>query len=253
MHFTAVIPARMASTRLPGKPLIMINNKTLIQRVYEAVRKTNLFNEVFIATDNIEIFEHVKSFNADVVMTSEKHSSGTDRIYECISKLKQTKSYHTDVIVNIQGDEPFISQAELSPLIKIFDDNEIEVASLMHKIDAIEDITNQNNVKVVIDSFSNAIYFSRSVIPFNRDSDIYVEYYKHIGVYAYTYNALERFINLKKGVLENIEKLEQLRFIENNIKIKMILSSYKGIGIDTQDDLLEAERIIKEIECIKTV
>ncbi|MCK9330041.1 MAG: 3-deoxy-manno-octulosonate cytidylyltransferase [Candidatus Cloacimonetes bacterium] len=246
MHITAIIPARMSSTRLPGKPLIKIHNKTLIQRVYEAVKKTKLFDEIFIATDSEEIFNHINTLNAKAVMTSINHNSGTDRVYECLNNLKKDTNFKTDLIINVQGDEPFISKKELQPLISVFKDNNVVVASLMYQIEDRDEISNPNNVKVVINSDNDAIYFSRSVIPFNRDSTDKVKYYKHIGVYAYRPEALKTFINLNQSILENIEKLEQLRFIENNIPIKMILTDYKGIGIDTPQDLKNANMLISD-------
>lgn len=244
MKTTAIIPSRMASTRLPGKPLLMISGKTLIQRVYESVSNTGLFNEIVIATDDENILKHCKDLNAKVIMTSTEHQSGTDRIYECLNKL----DFETDLIINVQGDEPFITKAPLKDLISVFNDKSINIASLMYEIKDISEIQNPNNVKVITDSKGKAIYFSRSVIPYNRDNDSNLKYFKHIGVYAYTPEMLKTFVNLPKSNLESIEKLEQLRFIENGYPIRMVATDYKGIGIDTPEDLEKANMILKNIQ-----
>jgi 3-deoxy-manno-octulosonate cytidylyltransferase (CMP-KDO synthetase) len=242
----AIIPARFASVRLPAKPLRLIAGKSLIHRVYDAVQNTGLFDRVIVATDHVDIYQHVHTFHAEVVMTSIEHQSGTDRIAECVDKFKIEKN---SVIVNVQGDEPFISYEPLKHLIETFNDTTVECASLMHTIEDSIVIHNPNNVKVVVDNFSNAIYFSRSVIPFNRDNgnDIDMQmYYQHIGVYAYRPELLLKFVRLPMGHLERIEKLEQLRLLENGHKIRMVLTDYTGIGIDTEDDLRVAELKIME-------
>ncbi len=232
-----VIPARFASTRFPGKPLVSLANKPIIQHVYEAVQALNL--PVIIATDNEIIEKRVKEFGAECVLTSEKHQSGSDRIAEVV------KERDFDLIINVQGDEPFIKTEPLAELIQAFEDKSISVASLMHKLDSIADINNPNNVKVVCGRNNHALYFSRSPIPFNRDNISGVSYYKHVGVYAYTKEALLEFVNLPMGKLEEIEKLEQLRFLENGYKIKMIETNYRGIGIDTPEDLIKAEESLR--------
>jgi len=234
MHKTAIIPSRLGSTRLPNKALIQIEGKSLIQRVYEAVARTHLFDRVTIATDHEDIYNHVKSFNAEVMMTSVSHQSGTDRVEECARNIT------TDLIVNIQGDEPFITKEPLELLINVFNDSDVQIASLMNVFDNNDDVLNPNNVKVITDINSYAIYFSRSVIPHNRDLSNDVIYYKHIGVYAFKPEALKLFVSLPVSNLEQIEKLEQLRLIENGYKIKMVLTDYKGIGIDTPEDLEKA-------------
>ena len=232
MHITAIIPARYASTRLPGKPLIKISGKTLIQHVFEAVVNTNLFHRIIIATDNIDIYNHAIKINAETIMTSERHLSGTDRIEEA------ARNINTDLIINVQGDEPFITKEPLINLIEVFKDNNITTASLM-TFGNKNEINNPNIVKVVCDNNSNALYFSRSVIPFNRDSVDEAVFYRHIGVYAYRPEILKMFVKLPTGKLENLEKLEQLRLLENGYKIRMVLTDYKGIGIDTPEDLLQ--------------
>lgn len=233
-----VIPARFASTRFPGKPLVNLANKPIIQHVYEAVKGLNL--PIIIATDNEIIAKRVKEFGADCVLTSETHQSGSDRIAEVVKELDY------DLIINVQGDEPFIQIQPLKELILAFEDKSISLASLMHKLDSPEEINNPNNVKVVCGINNQALYFSRSPIPFNRDNYADVRYFKHVGVYAYTKKALLEFVNLPMGNLEKIEKLEQLRFLENGYKIKMVETTYKAIGIDTPEDLLEAEKFINK-------
>ncbi len=232
-----VIPARFASSRFPGKPLVHLGNKPIIQHVYEAVQKLGL--PVIVATDNEMIFKAVKSFGANVEMTSDKHQSGSDRIAEVVEKLDY------DVIINVQGDEPFIQIEPLKELLQAFEDKTVDVASLMHKIDSKDEITNPNNVKVVCSKEGYALYFSRCPIPFNRDKIDAVDYYKHIGVYAYRKSALMDFIKLPMSKLEGIEKLEQLRFLENNYRIKMVKTNYKAIGIDTPEDLVKAEEYLQ--------
>jgi len=237
MQIVAVIPARYASTRLPAKPLTLIAGKTLIQRVYEAVEQTALFHRVIIATDHNDIYNHCQSFKAEVKMTSPLHASGTDRMHEAVQGIE------ADIVVNIQGDEPFITREPLQALIDVFADANVNCASLMHIFAILEDVKNPNNVKVITDNKSNAIYFSRSPIPYNMANDEVV-YHKHIGVYAYRPETLDQFVRLPKGRLETIERLEQLRLLENGIDIKMVLTDYVSIGIDTPDDVLQAEKLL---------
>ncbi|MBI9032040.1 3-deoxy-manno-octulosonate cytidylyltransferase [bacterium] len=232
-----VIPARFASTRFPGKPLVNLANKPIIQHVYEAVKDLNL--PIIIATDNEMIAARVKEFGAECRLTSADHQSGTDRIAEVVQNLDY------DLIINVQGDEPFIKIEPLKELIKAFNDPSVSVASLMHKLHSPSDINNPNNVKVVCGNQEQALYFSRSPIPFNRDKNSNVTYFKHIGVYAYTKQALLEFVKLPMGKLEEVEKLEQLRFLENGYKIKMVETDYRGIGIDTPEDLEKANLEIK--------
>ena len=227
----AVIPARFASFRFPGKPLAMLGNKPLIQQVYDSATQTDLFDKIIVATDDNRIFDKVGQFGGDVVLTSKHHKSGTDRIAEVCTNLE------AEIIVNIQGDEPFISKEPLQKLISVFDEPTVQVASLMHK--SMEEIENPNIVKVVCDNNNFALYFSRSPIPFIRT--LQPEFFKHIGVYAFRREALFKFIQFTMGKLEQIEKLEQLRFLENGIKIKMVETSFQGIGIDTPEDLKKAE------------
>ena len=239
MKIAAIIPARYNSTRFPGKPLAILGKNPIIQHVYERTKNSGIFDEIIVATDDQRIFDAVENFGGKVVFTSPKHKSGTDRVAEVCSKLD------CDIIVNIQGDEPFILEKPLLKLISVFENKEIEVASLMHKIQ--KNVNNPNNVKVVCDKDNFALYFSRAAIPFPRDSEATkISYYKHIGVYAFRKEILMRFVQLPVGKLERIEKLEQLRLLENGIKIKMVETDYRGIGIDTPADLREAEKILKK-------
>ncbi len=235
MKTIAVIPARYASTRFPGKPLVLLQNKPIIQHVYKAVKATGLFDQIIIATDDLRIRDCALGFGAEVKMTSAEHQSGSDRIAEVIRDLD------VDVIVNIQGDEPFITKEPLQKMIEAFSNASVSVASVMHKMDNQVDIENPNNVKVVVNLQGDALYFSRSVIPYNRDKIANIQYYKHIGVYAYRKQVLLDYVKMPVSFLEKVEKLEQLRFLEAGYKIRMVLSEYKGIGIDTPEDLLAAE------------
>ncbi len=235
MKVIAIIPARFDSTRFPGKPLIKLGNKYIIQHVYEQAKKSNLFEEVIVGTDDQRIFEAVDGFGGKVTLTSKKHKSGTDRVAEVCSKMLYCKD--ADVIVNVQGDEPFITEEPLKKLIDAFTDKSVQVASLMHELS--KDIENPNIVKVVCDENDNALNFSR--IP---KSESQLINYKHIGVYAFRRKTLFEFVKLPESKMEKIEKLEQLRLLENGYKIRMVLTSYKGIGIDTPQDLEKAEKLL---------
>jgi len=234
MKFVAVIPARWQSSRFPGKPLALLNNKPIIQHVYENVLNSGLFDQVIIATDSQKILDAVHAFGGNAQMTSTEHRSGTDRVAEVCQNLD------FDIVVNIQGDEPFISLLPLKQLTDAFSDPQVKIASLMHLLTG--KIDDNNQVKVVCDNQGNALYFSRSVIPYNRDYNPDTYYYGHVGVYAFRKESLFKFIDLPPAKLENIEKLEQLRLLENGIKIKMIETKYSGIGIDTPEDLAKAEK-----------
>ncbi|MCD4650197.1 MAG: 3-deoxy-manno-octulosonate cytidylyltransferase [Candidatus Cloacimonetes bacterium] len=236
----AVIPARYKSTRFPGKPLALLAGKPVIQHVYEAASSSGLFTEVIVATDDNRIVAAVTKFGGNAVMTASTHQSGTDRVAEACSNISG------EIIVNIQGDEPFITSLPLSELLKAFSDKTVNVASLMNHFSEVSEITNPNCVKVVCDCNNNALYFSRSVIPFNQDGSNVATYYRHIGVYAYRREALYNFVQLAPGKIEKLEKLEQLRLLENGIPIRMILTDYSGIGIDTREDLLKAEKLIQQ-------
>ena len=237
MKVIAIIPARFDSTRFPGKPLVKLGNKYIIQHVYKQAIKSNLFDEVIVGTDDQRIFEAVDGFGGKVTLTSKKHKSGTDRVAEVCSKIPCCKD--ADVIVNVQGDEPFITEKPLKKLIDAFTYQSVQVASLMHELS--KDIENPNVVKVTCDENFNAINFSR--VP-NYESQIIN--YKHIGVYAFRRKTLFEFVKLPESKMEKIEKLEQLRLLENGYKIRMVLTSYKGIGIDTPEDLEKAEKLLNK-------
>ncbi len=237
MKVIAIIPARFNSTRFPGKPLAKLGNKYIIQHVYEQAKKSGLFAEVIVGTDDQRIFEAVNGFGGKVTLTSKKHKSGTDRVAEVCNKMSSCKD--ADVIINVQGDEPFISEKPLKKLINAFKNPEVMVASLMHEL--LKDIDNPNVVKVVCDENDYALNFSRIPNPESRTSN-----FKHIGVYAFRRKTLFEFVELPESDLEKIEKLEQLRLLENGYKIKMVLTSYKGIGIDTPQDLEKAEKLLTD-------
>jgi len=226
----AIIPARYNSTRLPGKPLRKINNKSLIQIIYENIRKTRLFSDVIAATDDSRIFDVVKSFGGNVKLTASYHKCGTERVAEIAKKLD------ADIIINIQGDELFITKEPLNKLIQAFSEPDVSVATLIHPISNSDEIENPNRVKVIFDKNNFAIYFSRSPIPYLREKTN-LQHYVHIGVYAFRKDALQTFASLPQSRLERAEKLEQLRLIENGFKIKVVKTDYAGFGIDTEEDL----------------
>jgi 3-deoxy-manno-octulosonate cytidylyltransferase (CMP-KDO synthetase) len=236
----AVIPARYASTRLPGKPLQLLAGLPLIQHVYQKVQAAGIFGKVVVATDDQRIRDAVLSFGGAVEMTSSEHTSGSDRIAEVVAEMP------TDIVVNVQGDEPFITTAALQTLVDQFQNKTVQVASLMHPMQ--KDFANPNRVKVVCDKEDFALYFSRSLIPFHRQQEVNQSYFQHIGVYAYRKQALLEFVQTKPTALEKIEKLEQLRFLENGIKIKMAQTDYKGFGIDTLEDLKAAEKLFNSLQ-----
>jgi 3-deoxy-manno-octulosonate cytidylyltransferase (CMP-KDO synthetase) len=241
MKTIAMIPARLDSERLPGKLMMDLGGLPIILRTYQNVVNSCLFDEVYVITDSLIIFNLIKDNGGDVFMSAVKHESGSDRIAEFASKI------NSDIILNVQGDEPFIDKLSLKKLIDIFKNDhykKIDLASLMQPIDKIKDVESSSNVKVVVDNDNFALYFSRSIIPFNRLPNDKPNYYKHIGVYAFKKEALIYFYNSKPSTLEKFEKLEQLRFLENGKKIKMVEIIYKGIGIDTMEDLINARKII---------
>jgi len=236
-----MIPARLESSRLPNKVLLDINGKSLLQRVYERVKKAKKVDDIFIATDNKKIIDVVESFGGKYILTSTKHKSGTDRIAEAVRNIE------TDFVINVQGDEPLIDPNLIDSFVQIFqNDSEIDFSSAMHKIENLDDLENPNVVKVVTDLNSDAIYFSRSPIPFSREKDVSVNnYFQHIGIYAYTKEFLLKYSKLPQTFLEKSEKLEQLRAIEYQFKIRMIETDYRSIGVDTFEDLERVRKIIK--------
>jgi len=241
--FAGVIPARYASTRFPGKPLALIGNKPMIQRVYEQASK--ILNKVYVATDDERIFKCVADFGGKAVMTSSNHLSGTDRCSEAIVKIEAETGEKIDVVINIQGDEPFIKPEQITALMNCFAAEEVEIATLIRKTDADEDLFNPNQPKVIINSMGEAIYFSRSVIPFIRDFEIKEwskkhTFFKHIGLYAYKTKTLCEITKLPQSPLEIAESLEQNRWIENGYKIMTAVTDWENIGIDTPEDLKKA-------------
>lgn len=239
MKAAAIIPARLGSTRFPEKPLAKLGGKCLITCVWEAVVATELFDEVIVATDSKRILDVVLAAGGKAQMTSSEHPSGSDRVAEVASGLE------ADIIVNVQGDEPFITADVLKPLLDSFLDDAVQMASLMTPILDAEQLDDPGIVKVVTDAAGKALYFSRSLIPFDRDGASGYNYMRHIGVYAWRRETLLSFVALPVGRLERVEKLEQLRALENGIAIRMVETDYQGIGIDTPEDLEKAERIIK--------
>lgn len=237
MNIIAVIPARYAATRFPGKLMQMLGEKTIIRHVYENTAKTNLFNDVFVVTDSDIIYKEITMNGGKAIMSKKEHESGSDRIAEAVTGMD------TDVVVNVQGDEPFIKKEPLEKLVRLFHDGEVQVASLMRKISK-EEAQNPNNVKVITDKSGNALYFSRSVVPFQRDAAFNTDYFLHIGVYAYKKSALMNFTKWPQSILEKTERLEQLRYLENGIKIRMAETDYNNIAIDTPEDLQKAKALI---------
>lgn len=248
MKFIGIIPARYASTRFPAKPLALLGGKTVIQRVYEQV--ATILDNAIVATDHEAIFNAVKSFGGKVVMTSEAHRSGTDRCWEAYTKLGQKY----DVIINIQGDEPFIEASQLEAIKSCFSDSATEIATLVKpftKEDGIEALLNPNSPKVVLSKDRFALYFSRSIIPYCRGTEPqnWLEeagpFYKHIGIYAYRAEVLKKITSLSVSSLEKMESLEQLRWLENGLRIKVGISDVETIGIDTPEDLKRAEEFLQ--------
>jgi len=234
MNIVAVIPARYAATRFPGKLMQALGNKTIIRHVYDNAVATKLFHDVFVVTDHEIIYREITSNGGKAIMSTKQHESGSDRIAEAVVAM------NVDAVINIQGDEPFIKKQPLEKLVRLFDDPDVQVASLMRKISKKE-AHNPNNVKVVTDRSGYALYFSRSIVPYQRDEKMNSEYFLHVGVYAYKKDALITFTKLPQSQLEKIEKLEQLRYLENGIKIKMAETDYNNIAIDTPEDLERAK------------
>ncbi|MEO6948978.1 MAG: 3-deoxy-manno-octulosonate cytidylyltransferase [Ginsengibacter sp.] len=240
MKTIALIPARYAATRFPGKLMQRLGDKTIIRHTYENTKATLLFDEVIVVTDSDIIFDEITHYGGYAIMSKQNHESGSDRIAEAILDID------AEIVVNVQGDEPFVQKNILAKLLNLFEDNpteNVQVASLMYPISSQEDIANPSHVKVVIDSNYNALYFSRSVIPFNRDKNTNPVYYKHVGIYGYKKEALIQFTTMPKSTLESIEKLEQLRYLEAGIKIKMAIIDDCPLSIDTPEDLERAKNL----------
>lgn len=241
----AIIPARYASTRFPGKPLAVLGGKTVIQRVYEQV--SSVLSEVYVATDDQRIYDCVEGFGGKAVMTREDHKSGTDRIEEAVEKI----GTDADVIINVQGDEPFIQPSQVDTLMHLFDASETQIGTLGKLFESMEAVENPNSPKIVTDNRGFALYFSRSVIPYIRGKerkDWFGQYpfLKHLGIYAYRREVLAEVTRLPQSSLEKAESLEQLRWLQNGYRIRVGLTDVETIGIDTPEDLQRAEQFLLE-------
>jgi 3-deoxy-manno-octulosonate cytidylyltransferase (CMP-KDO synthetase) len=237
MKTIAVIPARYASTRFPAKLMQDLGGKTVILTTYHAAVNTNLFDDVFVVTDSVLIYNEIVINGGKAIMSIKNHESGSDRIAEAVENID------CDIVVNVQGDEPFIDKNSLEILLNVFKkdtENKVDLASLMRQISDKDEINNPNNVKVVTDQNGFALYFSRSVIPYPREENVGVNYMQHIGIYAFRKQALLDFYSLPMKSLEASEKLEQLRYLEFGKRIKMVETQHIGIGIDTIEDLEKA-------------
>jgi len=235
----AFIPARYAATRFPAKLMQALGDKTVIRHTYDNTVATGLFDEVYVVTDSEIIFNEITSHGGKAIMSIKEHESGSDRIAEAIAHLA------IDIVVNVQGDEPFVKKEPLEKLIAIFKDDKVEVGSLMQALTNTDLIADPNYVKVAVDKNSNALFFSRSVIPYPRNTEIAISYYEHIGVYAFKKQALLNFTNWPMSPLEAAEKIECLRYLENGVSIKMVVTSYMGVEIDTPEDLIKAAKLLK--------
>ena len=243
MKHIAIIPARYASTRFPGKPLAILGGKTVIQRVYE--QAVSVLSEAWVATDDERIYQTVKEFGGRAVMTRADHKSGTDRIEEA-SEIINTNA---DVIINIQGDEPFVQPSQIKALIQLFDNAETQIGTLGKRFDSIEAVYNPNSPKIVTDKQGFALYFSRSIIPHvrgveNKEWLNHFPYLKHLGRYAYRRDVLRQITQLPQSSLEKAESLEQLRWLENGYRIRVGLTDVETVGIDTPEDLQRAEEFL---------
>jgi 3-deoxy-manno-octulosonate cytidylyltransferase (CMP-KDO synthetase) len=247
-----VIPARLNSTRLPNKVLLDLKGKTVVQRVYEQCLKAKNIDAVYIATDSIKVKESCENFTENIIMTDESHESGTDRIAQAI------KDIECDVVINVQGDEPFMEPSLIEELANSFVNSNTVMTSALQKIKKVEDLKNINVVKVTKDKENNALYFSRSIIPHHRDEwDTLLnhhttipeplKFYRHLGIYGYTKEFLIKYSSMEQSYLERLEKLEQLRVLENGYKIQMIETEYSSIGIDIKDDYIKALEILNDI------
>lgn len=242
MKIISMIPARYSASRFPGKLMQDLGGKTVIRRTYEATVATGLFEEVYVVTDSDVIFNEIVSNGGKAIMSIEEHESGSDRIAEAV------KEVDCDIVVNVQGDEPFTEKSSLEKVLNVFYDdhkNEIDLASLMVEIKDWDEINNPNTVKVIVDQRNFALYFSRSPIPFPRDKKAGAKYYKHKGIYAFRKQALIDFSSLPMQFIEATEKIECIRYLEYGKKIKMVETSVEGVEIDTPEDLIRAKKLWK--------
>jgi len=241
MKVVAAIPARYAATRFPAKLMQMLGSKSVIRHTYDNTAATGLFNKVIVVTDSEIIFNEITSNGGKAVMSKKEHESGSDRIAEAVADMD------VDIVINVQGDEPFVKKEPLEKLLKVFDGEEgqkVQVASLMQLLKDEGSINDPNYVKVAVDKNMNSLFFSRSVIPFPREKNTSIIYYEHIGVYAFRKQALLNFTNWPMTPLEAAEKIECLRYLENGIPLKMVVTDYMGIEIDTPEDLIRAEKLL---------
>ncbi len=238
MKKIAMIPARYAATRFPAKLMQMLGTKTVIRHTYDNTVATNLFNDVFVVTDSEIIFNEIANNGGKAIMSKRSHESGSDRIAEAVADLD------IDIVVNVQGDEPFVKREPLEKLLQVFEDETVQVASLMQVLTDEKSIADPNYVKVAVDKNMNSLMFSRSPIPYHRDKNIAPTYYEHIGVYAFKKQALVNFTNWQMTPLEAAEKVECLRYLENGIQLKMVVTNYMGVEIDTPEDLVKAASLL---------
>ena len=241
MKKIALIPARYAATRFPFKLMQILGNKSVILHTYENTRDTNLFDEVWVVTDSEVIFKEIVENGGKAIMSKKNHESGSDRIAEAMENLE------ADVILNVQGDEPFIDKVTLQKLLDLFKDENVKVASVMKIFKDNSLVNNPNYVKVVVDKNFNSLLFSRSPIPFHRDQEIEPVYYEHIGVYAFRKKALMQFTKWEMTPLEAIEKIECLRYLENGVQLKMVITEHEGVKIDVPEDLEKANEYLKTL------
>jgi 3-deoxy-manno-octulosonate cytidylyltransferase (CMP-KDO synthetase) len=234
----AFIPARFAATRFPAKLMQMLGEKSVIRHTYDNTKATGLFDEVYVVTDSDIIFNEIVSNGGKAIMSIKVHESGSDRIAEAIKNLD------IDIVVNVQGDEPFVKRAPLEKVLACFEDPIVQVASLMQVLTNPASIEDPNYVKVTVDKNWNALFFSRSVIPYPRSTDHSITYYEHVGIYAFKKQALIDFTNWPMSPLEAAEKIECLRYLENGVSIKMAVTNYMGVEIDTPEDLIKAAALL---------
>lgn len=234
----AFIPARYAATRFPAKLMQLLGDKSVIRHTYDNTVATGLFDEVYVVTDSEIIFNEIVANGGKAIMSKRSHESGSDRIAEAIIDLD------IDIVVNVQGDEPFVKKEPLQKVIDVFSDSSVQVSSLMQVLMNPQLIEDPNYVKVAVDNKMNALFFSRSVIPYPRDIEVAAKYYEHIGVYAFKKQALLNFTNWPISPLEAAEKIECLRYLENGVAIRMVVTEYMGIEIDTPDDLIKAAKLL---------
>lgn len=238
MKIVAMIPARYAATRFPAKLMQQLGNKSVIRHTYDNTMATGLFSDVVVVTDSDIIFNEITSHGGKAVMSKKNHESGSDRIAEAAADMD------VDIIVNVQGDEPFVQKDPLEKLLAVFADEKVQVASLMQELKDAASIEDPNYVKVAVDRNMNSLFFSRSVIPYPRDKKIAIPYYEHIGVYAFRKQALIHFTNWPMTPLEAAEKIECLRYLEYGVPLKMVLTQYMGVEIDTPEDLIKAAKLL---------